>query len=375
MATGSSSAALKCEIERNLASRIPAALSPLPVQVPRFLGVGIPSVEALLGGGLPIGSITEFTGPMSSGRTSFALSVLAGASADAACAYIDANDTFDPTSAAAAGVRLRSLLWVRFAVASVADSILVNRLACSVARAVPESSPSHQHRGHSHPRTETKGLDRTLETMLHHKAEARLNKAEGTPGFPNQRLSLVSASQDQVAYDHFNARRADDSDPLRQLDLKAADKARDCARHSLSLQTSIRTTESPADRLQKVISATDRVLQAGGFRVVVLDLASTPVEQAFRIPTATWFRFRRAAQEGDAALLLLTQQPCARSSAACVLECNPHSSGENAGNVFEGLSHMVQVARQRTGDLHAKKMPGRVTNWGAATPWMRGAGK
>jgi hypothetical protein len=69
-----------------------------------------------------------------------------------------------------------------------------------------------QHGYGPHPRTETKGIDRVLEKRLVQKAESRLKKMEGTPGFPNQRLSLAVASEEQVAYEHFNARRADESE-------------------------------------------------------------------------------------------------------------------------------------------------------------------
>jgi len=41
---------------------------------------------------------------------------------------------------------------------------------------------------------------------------------EGTLGFPDQRLSLAAAPEEQVAYEHFNARRADATDPIRQVD-------------------------------------------------------------------------------------------------------------------------------------------------------------
>src|SRR5438477_9135679 len=68
----------------------------------------------LLTGGLPRGAITEFFGPPSSGRTSAMISILAEATArDEVCALVDGNDAFDPKSAAAAGVELNRLLWVR----------------------------------------------------------------------------------------------------------------------------------------------------------------------------------------------------------------------------------------------------------------------
>ena len=67
-------------------------------------------------GGLPRGCLTEIFGPASSGRASLLVSILAEATArDEVCALVDAEDSFDPASAAAAGVRLDRLLWVRSA--------------------------------------------------------------------------------------------------------------------------------------------------------------------------------------------------------------------------------------------------------------------
>src|SRR6266496_1480901 len=65
-------------------------------------------------GGLPRGCLTEIYGPASSGRTSLLLSILAEATArEEVCALVDAEDAFDPASAAESGVRLARLLWVR----------------------------------------------------------------------------------------------------------------------------------------------------------------------------------------------------------------------------------------------------------------------
>ncbi len=74
---------------------------------------GIVQLDALTSG-LPRGAISEFYGPPSSGRTSVMISVLAEAKRrDEVCALVDGNDAFDPASAAAAGVDLSRLLWVR----------------------------------------------------------------------------------------------------------------------------------------------------------------------------------------------------------------------------------------------------------------------
>jgi hypothetical protein len=87
-------------------------------QVPRdaeaVLSTGIPELDALTGGGLAAGRLSEIHGPAPSGRTSVALSLLGRATAEGALvAWIDGGDAFHPASAAAAGVRLERVLWVR----------------------------------------------------------------------------------------------------------------------------------------------------------------------------------------------------------------------------------------------------------------------
>src|SRR5271165_3550951 len=74
---------------------------------------GVAEVDAIAGG-LPQGCLTEIFGPASSGRTSLMLAAMAEATGGGdVCALVDAGDAFDPASAAAAGVRLERLLWVR----------------------------------------------------------------------------------------------------------------------------------------------------------------------------------------------------------------------------------------------------------------------
>jgi recombination protein RecA len=109
-------AALRLEIESTLELRFPAALTPKPQMIYETAASGIPAVDELLDGGLPVGAISEVTGPESSGRTSLALSFLAQRIKEGqVCAWVDVNDALDPESAAANGVSLRRLLWVRCA--------------------------------------------------------------------------------------------------------------------------------------------------------------------------------------------------------------------------------------------------------------------
>lgn len=77
---------------------------------PALLPSGIPGIQ------LPRGALTEIYGPASSGRTSLLVAILAEATArQEICALVDAEDAFDPTSAAQAGVALDRLIWVRSA--------------------------------------------------------------------------------------------------------------------------------------------------------------------------------------------------------------------------------------------------------------------
>lgn len=67
-----------------------------------------------LSGGCPRGRITEIVGSASAGRTSLLHRLLARAGANGEyCAVVDTTNSFDPESAAAAGVRLDTLVWVR----------------------------------------------------------------------------------------------------------------------------------------------------------------------------------------------------------------------------------------------------------------------
>jgi hypothetical protein len=81
---------------------------------------GLPDLDALLGGGWPRGALSELTGRRSSGRTSVMLAALARASAAGeATALVDTGGALDPRAAAACGVALSRLLWIRCTSAEV----------------------------------------------------------------------------------------------------------------------------------------------------------------------------------------------------------------------------------------------------------------
>ena len=107
------SVVLRARLESALGERIPSPFTDLDRRVFESVPTGITSLDALTGG-LPRGAISEIFGPPSSGRTSVMVSILAEAAAhDEVSALVDGHDAFDPKSAAAAGLELNRLLWVR----------------------------------------------------------------------------------------------------------------------------------------------------------------------------------------------------------------------------------------------------------------------
>ena len=77
------------------------------------LPTGLPSLDLLIEG-FPRGAISEILGPDSSGRTTLIHSLLAASTSKfEICAYVDTDDSFDPVSAAATGVALSQLVWIR----------------------------------------------------------------------------------------------------------------------------------------------------------------------------------------------------------------------------------------------------------------------
>jgi hypothetical protein len=218
----------KAELESALARRFGSSVrfreKPEAQRVPG----GIAEVDAITGG-LPRGTITEVFGPPSSGRTSLMLSALAAATArEEVCALVDTNDAFSPAAAAAAGVALERLLWVR----------------CG-----------------------------------------------------------------------GNANHA-----LKSLDL---------------------------------------LLQGGGFGLVVFDIGDIPPHYARKIPLASWFRFRRVIENTPAVMLVVEQEPNAKSCASLVLEMR-RAQAEWSGAIR--CSHLLRGARlqvaqrkpvQSTASLHS----------------------
>jgi recombination protein RecA len=127
-------------------------------------------------------------------------------------------------------------------------------------------------------------------------------------------------------------------------------------------------------RLEQGLRVSDLLLQAGGFSCVVLDIGSLPAEYALRVPLATWFRFRAAAERLQANVLLLTQHACSRNSAGLVLRLNPGNVLNHDSTIFTGLEHKAELACQRFPQgnvLPLRKQPQNVQTaaWQVRTAW------
>src|SRR5215510_10465359 len=106
----SSAASLRASIE----AQIPSAFTLYRRSEQRTIRTGIHPIDSLTAG-VPLSALTEICGSglASSGKTSVLISLLAHATQKHFCALVDANDSFAPASAQAAGGNFFRMLWVR----------------------------------------------------------------------------------------------------------------------------------------------------------------------------------------------------------------------------------------------------------------------
>ena len=185
---------LRKQIESSLAHRIPAALSMRPAAAPELVSCGVAEVDAALGGGLPLGAISELTGAVSSGRTTLAWATLASITLEGGSgAYVDVSDSFDPLSAAALGVDLRRMLWIRIGVptaravtrrgveAGMGAACGSKCCACFIRKGKYRRLAGALGRGGHHPRTEAVGVDRAVSRLFSGNREPQTGRLTGSP--------------------------------------------------------------------------------------------------------------------------------------------------------------------------------------------------
>jgi recombination protein RecA len=313
------------QIETSLADRLPSALSPLLRPPHRRVSTGIRSVDELLHGGFPVGAITELVGAECSGRTSLAFSFLARRTQDSmSCAWVDISGSFDPESAAANGITLNHLLWIRCGQQPV-DTSNLNPVHNKIDLAqynIPPIPIKGLHGGaHGpHPQTEGKGLPKALSSFLQPSTMSQQIPEESIPS--NTTHSLINQS--------YNNTQLTSSTELSNPAFR--NKQRNQA-------------NSPWSRLDQAMRVTDLLLEAGGFSSIVFDAGSVLPEHLTRVPLATWFRYRSTAERTQTSLVLLTQHSCSKSSAALVLNLSPGKQVIQERNIFSGLQFQISVMR------------------------------
>src|SRR5687767_12504486 len=100
------------KLDRTLAV-FPALRPTVPLE-DQVIATGHGRADQCLEGGWPRGHLSELCGPPSAGRTTILIGSLAAATRGGElAALVDAADRFDPVPAAARGLVLEHLLWVR----------------------------------------------------------------------------------------------------------------------------------------------------------------------------------------------------------------------------------------------------------------------
>jgi hypothetical protein len=102
--------------------------------------------------------------------------------------------------------------------------------------------------------------------------------------------------------------------------------------------------------LREALGSALRVLEAGGFPLVLLDLALAEPAPAPRVPAAAWPRLRKAAAASAAGLVLLARRRLAGSFADLALELDAARARFEAGpDWLAGLEGRVRLVRCRAG--------------------------
>src|SRR3981189_765852 len=244
--------ALRQQIEAALAHRIPSALTPAPRLLRPVASTGIPAVDELREGGLPLGAITEMVGPECSGRTSLALSFVSQMTqAGKVCAWIDVSNALDPESAAATGVDLSRLLWVRCGVppSTSIQSIATDGFTLPEKYLIPPPAKKGLHGGGfgPHPRSEANGLSEAVSGLL-----------------PTQTISPRWAAQQ---------RRVRQKQEIFEAQY----------RHTSTTGVRSPHPSKPWSRIEQALRSTDLLLQSGGPGAIVRAMGALPPPPAPRV--------------------------------------------------------------------------------------------
>ncbi|MGC8794303.1 MAG: hypothetical protein ACP5U2_13020 [Bryobacteraceae bacterium] len=137
----------------------------------------------------------------------------------------------------------------------------------------------------------------------------------------------------------------------------------------------------PLDRLlwvrcggdpERALKAADRIVNDGGFNLLVLDLADLPLRIVRRIPLVCWFRLRRAIEGTPAILLVIASQPVTGASASLVVEMKGARavwSGAPGARLLEGGVFELSLRPDKPG--LRKSVHQEVAFFAARVSWAR----
>jgi recA bacterial DNA recombination protein len=123
--------------------------------------------------------------------------------------------------------------------------------------------------------------------------------------------------------------------------------------------------------LSRSIKALNLVLSAGGFGVVVLDVAEVPARALGALPFTTWLRLQRVIAGSDTACLIVSSSPLTRSSAGASIRLEPRSV---ASGQVPPVSFHDRVLANRRPFVDRSAANERVSEfhlWTGATPARR----
>ena len=100
-----------------------------------------------------------------------------------------------------------------------------------------------------------------------------------------------------------------------------------------------------ASNIEHAFKATDLLLHAGGFGLIVLDMGDVAGKDARRIISSWWYRFRRTVENKPTAIIVLTQESATRSCAALALELNGAARWSNTFEDTEQTSNPTNIAQ------------------------------
>jgi recombination protein RecA len=366
---------LKSHLQSIVTTKVPQAFALKKSDCLEITATAILPLDALIQG-FPHGGITEIYGPVSSGRTTIAFSFMAEVTRrQQVCAVVDAFDSLDPESLAAAGVDLKRVLWVRCGQAdSTSLTTCADSNSASAKRSSNSSKPPRSLASSSrHPRNEVRGLSHAVANFMGNLSGEQLRTCPimTSPDILQQPAPSkrgTNGLKEQISADRLPPRRGDTilaESSFRQSSQKTTSANLLPRSRAVGSRpdTRIRTTQHTSSvkalwaRLEQALKVTDLLLHNGGFGAVVMDLGDVPPANARRIPLTSWFRFRRAIENTSTAFVLLTREPCAQTCASLVLHCERRQqrwsraascSHHCPGVLLNGMDLHVEVRRHRS---------------------------